>query len=278
MQGYKILIVDDIVENLQTIISFFEKHHPDYNIYQANRSVLAFEIAKKVIPDLIITDWDMPEVNGIDLIKQLKAYSATKDVPVIMATGVMLTSDDLRKALEAGAVDYIRKPFESMELIARTHSALMIAEYHKRSIDAKNHELAENALHLIKNNEFNIDITKKLQSLSEKIGENEPVLQKYLSDIIVGIDSKIKEDSWKRFNIAFQSVHADFNKNLMAKFPDLTNTELKLCAFLRLGMNTKDIASVLYQNPDSIKVSRSRLRKKLGLSQSQNLQVFLTSF
>jgi DNA-binding NarL/FixJ family response regulator len=82
----------------------------------------------------------------------------------------------------------------------------------------------------------------------------------------------------QRFNIAFYSVHEYFNRNLTSKYSNLTNNDLKLCAFLRLGMSTKDIASILYQTNDSVKVSRSRLRKKLGLEQSQNLQVFLSSF
>ena len=66
-------------------------------------------------------------------------------------------------------------------------------------------------------------------------------------------------------------------KNLLQKFPELTPTEVKFCIFIRMEMNTKDIASVLYQSPASVKVTRSRLRKKLDLTTDQNLQTFLSS-
>ena len=278
MKNYRILLVDDLFENLETIVNIFDEHHPEYTIYQTGKSKYAFEIARKEIPDLIITDWDMPGLNGIDLIKLLKKGNRTRDIPIIIATGIKLTSEDLKMALEAGAVDYVRKPIDPVELLARTNSALMIANYFKQSIDAKNHELTENALYLIKNNEFNIEITKKLQLLNDMAGKNNEAVNKLLNEIISDIDYKIKGDSWHRFNLAFETVHVNFNKNLMDQFPDLTPTELKLCAFLRLGMNTKDIASVLYQSPDSIKVARSRLRKKLGLPQDRNLLTFLSPF
>jgi len=66
---------------------------------------------------------------------------------------------------------------------------------------------------------------------------------------------------------------------LLKRFPKLSAAEIKLCVFLKLGMKTKDVASVLYQNPDSVKVARSGLRKKkLGLIKEDNLQTFLLKF
>jgi len=122
--GKKILIVDDILENIQIIISVFEKNNPEFELFQAPNGYLALNIAKKVIPDIIITDWDMPEMNGIDLITKLKQETKLKDIPVIMATGVMTSVEYLQMALSAGAVDYIKKPIDEVELVARSLSAL----------------------------------------------------------------------------------------------------------------------------------------------------------
>ncbi len=274
----KILIVDDLVENIQIIISIFEKFEQDYLLYQATDGELAFMIAKKIKPDLIISDWDMPNMNGVELIKQLKTNKDLKSIPVIMATAVMTTVKHLQTALEAGAADYIRKPIDEVELVARTRSALNIAEYNKKILEQKNKELVENTLFLIRNNKFNVQITRNLKDLSKQIDSKNTAALDIVNKISSSINEKIKTDSWKRFELAFNDVHDDFYKNLLNEFSDLTAAEIKLSAFLKLGLNTKDIASVLFITPESVKVSRSRLRKKLGLNADVNLQTFLSKY
>lgn len=276
--NYTILLVDDLIENLKTIVSIFETHRPEYTVFQTNNATSALNIVSQNQPDLIITDWDMPGMNGIEFIKELKNNSETKDIPVIMASGVNLSSSDLKTALNAGATDYIRKPIDPIELLARVHSVLKITDYHKKMIETKDQELTESALYLVKSNEFNIDITKKLKILSQFISKENNPAQEFLEDTVKEINDRINEDSWYRFNLSFTKVHKEFDKNLISEFPWLTATELKLCAFVRLGMNNKDIASVLHQSPDSVKVSRSRLRKKLAIDKSINLESFLANF
>jgi len=278
MERYKVFIIDDNVENLKTFISIFEKQCPNFDIFQTNNPKNAIEIASKVNPQLIITDWDMPNLTGIDVINQLKSKKDTKDIPIIMATGVHITSEDLQIALKAGAIDFIRKPIDPIELVARTHSALMVFEFQKQVIEAKDQELTESSLYLVKSNNFIVDMTKKLDDLGLAINNDCGQANTILKDIIRTFHSRIKEDGWYRFDLSFDRVHKDFNRNLFEKYSDLTASDIKLCAFIRLGMNNKDIASVLNQNPDSIKVSRSRLRKKLGIDQTQNLEMFLTGF
>lgn len=278
MERYKVFIIDDAIDNLKVFISIFEQYCPQYDIFQTNNPENAIAIALKVQPNLIITDWDMPNLTGIDIINQLKESDKTKDIPVIMATGVHITSSDLQIALEAGAIDFIRKPIDPIELVARTHSSLMISELQKQVIEVKNQELTESSLYLVKSNKFNIDITKKLDDLNAIIDKDIRQAKITLKSIIRNLNSNIQEDSWFRFNLSFDKVHKDFNRHLLNKYPELSAKELKLCAFIRLGMNNKDIASVLNQNPDSIKVSRSRLRKKLCIEQSQNLETYLAIF
>ncbi|MFK5892591.1 MAG: response regulator [Pseudomonadota bacterium] len=277
-ESHKILIVDDLVDNLKLMVAIFEKYQPYYELFQTSNSVNALEIAIKTMPDLIITDWKMPEMDGIELIKQLKDETLTSNIPILIVTGIMQSSNDLYTALEEGAVDFVRKPLEPIELIARTNSAINTSKNHKERIEAKNIELAENALYLVKNGEFIVELTKKMQFLKDHLKGKDHQTEDILNELIYLVNSKTSDDSLQRFNIAFYSVHEYFNKNLTSKYSNLTINDLKLCAFLRLGMSTKDIASILYQTNDSVKVSRSRLRKKLGLEQSQNLQVFLSSF
>jgi diguanylate cyclase (GGDEF)-like protein len=137
----KVLIVDDEATNLQVIARVFESMTDrPYEILQTLSPEKALEIARDEQPDLIITDWDMPVVDGIELIRRLRSDPVTSDILVIMCTGVMTTSKNLDAALEAGAVDYIRKPVDDLELIARTRSMLQLAATLKR-IRRQNDEL-----------------------------------------------------------------------------------------------------------------------------------------
>ena len=278
MKTYNILIVDDIFENLKIILSILEDQYPEANLMQAINGKIATQIIAQQKPDLIITDWEMPEMDGMELIKHLKASDETRDIPIIVATGIMLESEDLKTALETGAVDYVKKPIDATELIARTQSALKLAEYQKQIIEDKYRQLSENTLYLLQANEFNAQLVKKLQFLYEKTDTKEVETSNMFDEIINELQSKLREDSWKRFEIYFQRLYNDFFKDLMKKFPSLTANDIKLCAFLKQGMSSKDIAAITYQTDESVRVARYRLRKKLGLDQGENLTSFLAKF
>jgi len=133
MNQASILIVDDELHYLETIVYFIEQSNEPYTVYQAFDSVSALRIAIKTIPDLIITDWAMPPGDsGIELIKQLKANPTTQHIPVIMCTGIMTTSENLKTALDSGAVDFIRKPIDEVELLARIRSMLLLSSSYAR--------------------------------------------------------------------------------------------------------------------------------------------------
>jgi len=128
MDERKILIIDDQPINIEQIVNFLEETNESYRLYQAIDGEMGCEVAEKVIPDLIITDWEMPVMSGIEAVRRIKSNKATKDIPIIMSSGVMTSSENLRTALEAGAVDYIRKPIDKIELIARVRSILLLAD------------------------------------------------------------------------------------------------------------------------------------------------------
>ncbi len=128
MENKRILIVDDVVDNLEIIIKYIEEDREPYELLQALNGEVAFEIAVAEIPDLIITDWEMPVMDGIELIKKVKQDERTAEIPVIMCTGAMLNSEHLKIALQAGAVDYVRKPIDKVELLARIQATLRLAD------------------------------------------------------------------------------------------------------------------------------------------------------
>lgn len=276
-QRYKILIVDDQPENIQTLMKAFEMMHPEYILYQSTSGQAALDLALNIKIDLIITDWEMPGMSGIELINILKAEPRTMHIPVIMVTGVMMSSADLDIALSAGAYDYLRKPVDKVELAARTSSAIQCVKMHLRELATKNVELTEKTMLLTRNNQFNIGISKRIRQL-ETLVEDQTEISSVLRKISEDIDQNAKEATWRHFEIAFQNVHPDFTQSISHQFPQITPSELKQCILIRLGMNTKDMASVLFQSTESLKVSRSRIRKKIGISNDTNLQSFLMRY
>jgi len=277
MSKNKILVVDDNVESLQIIIGILERFHPDFRLYQAVRGSSAIELAETTAINLIITDWDMPGISGIELIRGLKSNPKTQHIPVVIVTGIMLNPDDLNTALSEGAYDYLRKPIDPVELIARVNSALAFFACHEKEIEQKNIELAEKTLILIKDNEFNIQIINQLHKLMEVL-DNLQEAKEHVSQILGHINQKVNSEGWKQFEIAFENVHAGFIKNLLSQYSDLTPAELRLSILIKLGLKTKDMASLLFQSPESIRVARSRLRKKLKIKSEQNFNSFLSSF
>jgi CheY-like chemotaxis protein len=278
MKARTVLVVDDLVENLQIIVSIFEQNRPDLIIYQSNSGMMALDVALKISPDIILTDWEMPEMSGIDLIRELKKHKATREIPVIMATGIMISPENLREALEAGAVDFLTRPVNAVELLARTHSALLLSEHHKNALAEKDRQLAESALNLTKNDAFLNKFKKRMEDLLLTFPDDQIHSKEELAAIIADLDNHFIQDGWQRFQLSFDAVHSNFVQTLAQAHPDLSPAEAKLSIFLKLGMNTKDIANLLYLTPESVKVARYRLRKKLGLTFPHNLHNYLTAF
>lgn len=125
---HKILIVDDQISFINYMVEVLEKAYPSYEIFQTTNPLQAIEIAISENPNLIILDWAMPGLSGIELIRQLKSDVRLKDIPIIMCTGVMTKSSHLNEAFNAGAVDFIRKPIDELELIARVNSIMQLSD------------------------------------------------------------------------------------------------------------------------------------------------------
>ncbi|MEZ0372644.1 MAG: response regulator, partial [Candidatus Sericytochromatia bacterium] len=103
-----ILVVDDVPQNLQVLRSTLQKE--GYRIAAANNGQVALRYLQKEIPDLILLDVMMPEINGFEVCREIKAQEAFQDVPVIFLTA-RTEVEDVIAGFDAGGVDYITKPF-----------------------------------------------------------------------------------------------------------------------------------------------------------------------
>jgi len=122
-------------------------------------------------------------------------------------------------------------------------------------------------------NDFLNRLRLRLEVIAKSIN---PVSQKEVLDLIRNIDNDLKMDKeWQRFEHHFDEVHSGFIKKLKEMYPELTPSELRLCAYLRLNMTTKDIAQILNISVRGVEISRYRLRKKLKIESDTNLVDFM---
>lgn len=143
----------------------------------------------------------------------------------------------------------------------------------KSELDQRNKELTFNAMCIVKNNETMVRMVEAVDSALEANDEHHQ-----LKNVIHQLQRMEQDKSWEDFEIRFIQTHQDFYKKLQSRFPDLTPNERKLCAFLRLNLSTKDIATITHQSINSINVARTRLRKKLSIDGTdENLIGFLHS-
>jgi DNA-binding CsgD family transcriptional regulator len=141
-------------------------------------------------------------------------------------------------------------------------------------IEFKNTELASTAMHLVQKEEFLLKIKDELQHLN-KTGKDkaDPAeLKKILR--ILSEEEKLNEE-WEQFSVHFDKVHGDFLIKLKEKYPIMKPHELKLCAYLRMNMSSKEIARLMSISVRGVEISRYRLRKKLQIPTETNLFQFL---
>ncbi|ASZ14377.1 MULTISPECIES: triple tyrosine motif-containing protein [Chitinophaga] len=142
-------------------------------------------------------------------------------------------------------------------------------------INFKNRELLTMTINLVQRGEVLTRIREMVTGLMKKdvIGDNTPAFKNLLK--LIREVEKSNED-WDQFAIHFNNVNADFFNTLRAAYPELTANDLKLCAYLRMNLSTKEIAQLLNITIKAVEIARYRLRKKLQLMPDTNLADFLT--
>ena len=130
-----ILMVDDVPKNLQVLGNILSKE--GYKISAALNGEQALKILQKAKPDLILLDIMMPGLSGYDVLEKIRADETVRDIPVIFLTA-KTEKEDIIQGIEMGAMDYVTKPFNSTELLARVnnHIELKLARDKLRALVA----------------------------------------------------------------------------------------------------------------------------------------------
>lgn len=142
-------------------------------------------------------------------------------------------------------------------------------------LEFKNSELASTAMNLVQKKEFLLKIKEELEHYN-KTGKT-TIDTADLKRIIKSLSEEKKlNEEWELFSIHFNKVQGDFLNILQSKYPMLKPHELKLCAYLRMNLSTKEIAQLMSISVRGVEISRYRLRKKLGIPTETNLFQFLS--
>ena len=131
--SHTILIVDDKLENIEILIRVLER--VGFELLVARNGHEVFEVLQHASPNIILLDVMMPDMNGFEVCRRLKADERTRDIPVIFLSALIEHTDKLR-GFELGAVDYITKPFQHEEVLARVKTHLTIRDLQTRLQDA----------------------------------------------------------------------------------------------------------------------------------------------
>lgn len=164
-----------------------------------------------------------------------------------------------------------KKELELRKLEEKNKIAQITHEKLQNEIENKNRELAISTMSILKKNKFLYALKKELGKVSKQ--------DKTIADVINKIDQNINsEDDWKFFEDAFNNADKDFLKRIKSKHDSLTNNDLRLCAYLRLNLTSKEIAPLLNISTKSVEMKRYRLRKKFNLPHEENLIDYILNF
>lgn len=146
------------------------------------------------------------------------------------------------------------------------------AQQLQSDLEVSSSQLSTHAISIVQKNKMLKDIQTRLRHLKTQ----DKSLQTPIGQLLKKIDESFHFDKdWEKFKHIFEQVHPQFFRKLRETYPDLTPAEIRLCALLRLNLDSKDMATILGISTDSLRVARYRLRKKLGVNRGVNLSVFV---
>lgn len=190
-----------------------------------------------------------------------KFYSVIFILIIILLIGAQL----LFRAIQRRKIDLIKNEKADIQIVN-----------FEKDIELKNREIVEKVLKITEKNEMIDSTVKLLNEFSSKLSQKQ---KGELEIITKDIRLKGTQNQWEEFYGYFSQVYSQFYEKLEKEFPSLTLNEKRLCALLKLNMTTKDMAAITNLNFKSIEVARTRLRKKLNLTNSNlSFQEFFSQY
>lgn len=234
----KILFVDDEQPVLNGIKRIFHTHRSEWKLFFANSGAEALKMVDDVEFDLIVSDGKMPEMSGIELLKELRLREKTKDIPTIMLTGYV--DDEMRKdALKSGIIEFVNKPVIPDEFVLRIENVLKLKNLHNvikeksEKIEEANNELKE-LYATVKDQKSELEELNNTKSQFMEIAMNDfkNATQIILTNSNILINKMDPESEEDKINVVDKIIKTSENMleifNKLINITDITSGELKL--------------------------------------------------
>ena len=281
--SYKGFDIAERIGSAQLVINFSEMLFDFFDFHNQPDSALKYHKLFKDYSDRLNSEEARQEITRMEITSQFQErellrqmQQKRKEQRYIFGGGLTLLIAVILGLLFFLAQSRARRlQLANANYQLESEKALLAKENLENELETKNKELTTNVMYQINKNELIHDIIKKLLRLSIKLNTDQ---KESIHDIIRDMEKAQDEKIWEEFEMRFHNVHNDFYDKLNAACPGLSLNEKRLCSFLRLNMTTKEISSITGQSPKSIEMARTRLRKKLNLTNSEtNLTDFLES-
>ena len=198
---------------------------------------------------------------------------------VVIAVCTIYWLKKQKKKTRRALCDYARQARDQMERQeGKIISLLNDQEQLKLELEQNERKQMSYSLQDTKNKEFIAQLTDRLKQLLLDMNPKETQVKKQIREIISQLNQIDSNNILQDFRDSFESIHHHFYENLNKEYPTITMKEMRLCALLRLGLSTKEIADITFKEVRSVESARNRLRKKLQISQTEDLQKFLMNF
>lgn len=272
IQHALIFVVDDVLSTVYSICLFLEFH--EYRIVQFSSGPAMLEAIQEQIPDLILLDIMMPDMDGFEVCERLKADPRTRDIPVIFIT-VKSDQEDKLKGFDVGGVDYITKPFDTKEVLARVKAHLTI----------RKQQLQVEALNASRNKFFSIISHDLRNLLYVPLGSLELLLEHLRTFSLDEIEQqllKIHRSTERLYDLLENLlIWASLQRGAMAYVPERVKLQELIDGILSLAqvqadqkgitlMNLVPENSILFADPNMLRtVLRNLISNALKFSQAE---------
>ncbi len=306
----RILIIDDYESDRMLYKEYLDDQ--GYEFMEASDGDEASQLLTRQVPDVILLDWQMPKMNGLELLKEIDQQFDIKGTPVIMITGMQ--QEEVRKqAFDHGSVDFLSKPVDQTDLQVRVKRAMESSEAYmglkskigkvnelNKKVEIQKSEIAK-LQQIVGSAEGNLSEASQLASMQLIAYESDhQSIQNQLRDLLTLIESLVthaESDShlrakalelqsrmselsrqdigWKGMQVYAQKVFPGLLPKLQLKYPGLTVQDIKHCIYVKMGMNTATVSEMLGVSEKSITVIRDRIRSKFDLQLDDSLTEYI---
>ena len=269
-----ILMVDDSTTNLKSAAEVLQ---PFYQLSMAKSGKQALQFLKRSIPDLILLDLMMPEMDGYAVMEQIKLNPLTAGIPIIFLTADSEQASE-RKGLQMGAMDFITKPFKAEAMLGRIEKVLQMEDMRKNLLVETKGELQQgkSLSATAADNSFSENAPKK--SLSEKPAERQQYTMEEVWDAVHKVDHTLLKAyaSWEEIEklceeaIEYQTASVCVPPSYIARIRETYGGRLKICTVIGFPLGYATTAVKVFETQDAVKNGADEIDMVVNIGDVKN--------